>query len=827
MELLAARLRKALRLPERDEPDWARCLWALAEPASKGAWNNEMRLLSDLQKACLDNERPLYAADLVEWLLSGFRRPVKRPLPDLPPVLTVKHLRQAQARLPAARLADEDRRRLGNLLSSALGDAEARLRDLFRPRLHEALDAVGLNPASAAEGLARDKLVEELLDGVVQRGYLTLGDLRDALARNRLKLPDLAGPGEFISGDPLLRLDRRLADDLDGVYRQGEAYLRWLQRLSSVFFGTRVGRFLTLYLILPLLGSLFILMGIDGIAAELNRFVVRPLLRAASARGEVAEAVARDVEGHGSHEVVHTFNAWSFPLFALFLLFLIHSRPFRRGVLLGLWYVWLGVRGVLYDLPAAFFRLEAVRRFLQSPAYLRFYQFVARPIVLTLPVAVALRLGHVGWGWTLLVWGGLAVAVSAVSNTRVGLLVEETAADWTVRTWELVRDDLVPGLFRWIMWLSRRLQQRVEKVSYTVEEWLLFRQGQSRLIFALKLVLGVPWFVVSYVFRFAIIVLIEPQINPIKHFPVVTVSHKLMLLAATLIAGPLAPYFGWSDPKAFAFAVVIPVLSLIPGLFGFLAWELKENWKLYRANGSPVLEPEMIGSHGERLINFVRPGFHSGTLPKLFARLRRAKGAAERRNEEGLHHAEEDLRRFVQRELLAPLASSKSWPLSATTAVGHVRLATNRILIELCCPGAGPDGAWLEFANRGGRLVARFAAAGWVAGLPEVARGVLVTALTGFYERAGVDLAGEQLDAALPPGSEYEVAGGKLYVRPAGEQAPVVYDLAEPELPADAGRLVFCARPVTWQAWVERWQLDQLGEPHEPPLLSGVRLLPA
>ena len=41
------------------------------------------------------------------------------------------------------------------------------------------------------------------------------------------------------------------ADDLDGVYRRGEIYLRWLQRLSSAAFGTSVGRFLTLFLVLP------------------------------------------------------------------------------------------------------------------------------------------------------------------------------------------------------------------------------------------------------------------------------------------------------------------------------------------------------------------------------------------------------------------------------------------------------------------------------------------------------------------------------------------------------------------------------------------------
>ena len=35
----------------------------------------------------------------------------------------------------------------------------------------------------------------------------------------------------------------------------------------------------------------------------------------------------------------------------------------------------------------------------------------------------------------------------------------------------------------------------------------------------------------AYVLRFAVNVLLEPQFNPIKHFPVVTVGHKLLLAA--------------------------------------------------------------------------------------------------------------------------------------------------------------------------------------------------------------------------------------------------------------------------------------------------------
>ena len=42
---------------------------------------------------------------------------------------------------------------------------------------------------------------------------------------------------------------------LDGVYRRGEFYLRWMQRLSSLGFGTGVGRFLTRFAVVPFGGA--------------------------------------------------------------------------------------------------------------------------------------------------------------------------------------------------------------------------------------------------------------------------------------------------------------------------------------------------------------------------------------------------------------------------------------------------------------------------------------------------------------------------------------------------------------------------------------------
>src|SRR5208282_370442 len=141
--------------------------------------------------------------------------------------------------------------------------------------------------------------------------------------------------------------------------------------------------------------------------------------------------------------------------------------------------------------------------------------------------------------------------------------------------------------------------------------------------------LTVVWFAVTYVIRFAINLLIEPQINPIKHFPVVTVSHKVCLPMIPVLGDLLMQQFGMARTRAFGLATGI--ITGIPGIFGFAAWELKENWRLYRANRPDNLGPQGIGSHGETMLRLLRPGFHSGTVPKLYRKLRRAERRGQKR----------------------------------------------------------------------------------------------------------------------------------------------------------------------------------------------------
>jgi hypothetical protein len=170
-------------------------------------------------------------------------------------------------------------------------------------------------------------------------------------------------------------------------------------------------------------------------------------------------------------------------------------------------------------------------------------------------------------------------------NTRLGRDVEEAATDWALRYWAWVSIDLAPGLLHLVMDASRWCLEGVEQGFYRVSEWLRFRSGEGRAVIVAKAIMGLFWFGVTYLLRFAINLLIEPQINPIKHFPVVTVAHKVCLPLTGTLHDFLVVRFGLDKAEAWTFAGGI--ITSIPGIFGFMVWELKENWKLYASNRQP------------------------------------------------------------------------------------------------------------------------------------------------------------------------------------------------------------------------------------------------
>jgi hypothetical protein len=873
LAVLVDRLRPALGLGDAEVKAWRLVLPGLLGPAARGAWPVEARLLYDLQKVCIDHERELYAADLVEWIRSGFRRPIKRPLPEQREVLLLKHLRTAARRLRTARLPEAELVHLGQLLLAAVTRKERELRERFRPRVVAVFDEAGLLPQNLPEQVARDKVVEELLDHVVDHGFSTMGDLRDVLARSQLKLPDLTSPAELVRGDRLLRADKQLGVALDGVCQRGEVYRRLFQRISSVAFGTSVGRFLTRYLALPFGGAYAIIVGVMEIIDIVAEYVfrvehfhalayVRPLVHSWAVRLTGTDQyvyVPRDIPRHEETVLRHSDRLLqteislsrgllTIPL-GLFLFALLHIPPFRRGVVAALTWAYRGLRALLVDLPHAVLHWPPLRRVLDSRAFALFSYYGLKPGIVAGGVRLILWLEGVTRPVAFPVAVGVFVVVNMLLNSRFGREMEEIISDGLERGWQRLSVDILPELVNFVLDLFKRLLGAFDRVLYSVDEWLRFRGGETRASFQAKLWLGLAWFVVAYFVRMVVVLFVEPTFNPIKHFPTVTVTAKLLL--------PFYP--AWKDfcVESLSFlgrwaaeGVSAVVFLLLPGLAGFLVWELKENWRLYAANRPPTLRPVMVGSHGETLARLLRPGFHSGTLPKLHAKLRKAErralrspGAADRvrAHKAALHHLGENVRHFLEREFLALLNASTFWhntPLS----LGTVELGANRIRAEVFCPALGTAAVWLSFEERSGRLLAGVAGPGWLPCLSAEQRGALTTALAGLYKLSRVDVVRQQVEALLPPGvASYDIVDEGLWVG-SEDDAEAVYPLdaegdtlvprvtagtfPEPLPPLPAVPLLFGRVAVTWDWWVATWEGDRAGKPHPPLPVEGLCLLP-
>jgi hypothetical protein len=899
LERLISRLQAALELHDREAEEWRAALPALLGPASRGIWPPAARLLYDLQKVCIDYERDLYALDMVEWVASFGRKKIKREVPLQAEVLLVKHLRQAAGRLARVQIGDEERRRLAILLRAAIHHAEDRLREKIRPILTDSLVEVGFKPANQPEQVSLRKIVEELLDRVTERGFINMGDLRDAVSRNQVKLED-ATPLHTLLGDKLIKANRKLAIKLDGVYHRGEIYLRWLQRLSSLLFGTGLGRWITLFLLLPFGGAFAALVFAQEMLhlAQVKVHVKGGLFSAFASestapakketppvkreeqpppQGEDSAAdLANELEPEGpdegegalfeTPEDVHPSTGGlhlDIPapvalaillMLGFFIMGVIHSARFRSKTWEGTKLVWKGIRGVLFDWPVAFLHLPAVERVFESRPMVFFRRRLFVPLLFgCLAAAICLVIGIKGVHYDEWIAFGIAFVLSLLFfSSRLGRHTEEAITDWLARNWYWLRVDALPGLINLTIQLFKDIMDRIERVLYTVDEWLRFRPGDNKLALVYKPILGLIWFLLTYLIRLLINVFIEPTVNPIKHFPAVTVTAKLILplvipakvLAdGTFIGGPiavaLAPHFGLGTANTIAGLFLL----LFPGLGGFLVWELKENWKLYRANRKKDLRPVLIGHHGETLLRFLKPGFHSGTLPKLYSKMRRAERRGDGRKifkqHEALHHIKESLRRFVERELLMLLEQSKSWG-GLKLLVGEVRTATNRVRIELRCPDLDETGVWLVFDERFAWLVAGIRHPGWLHRLNNTQKAAFETALAGLYKLGGVALVREQIESCLPSATvSYAINGRGLILFPGGdfakeERIPLQGPFPPAESAAGNGQLVFAPQqllysnvPITWDDWVRAWEDDKQGRIPDLPQLQRVRLLPA
>jgi hypothetical protein len=856
----AATRREPLAGADRGSASLTEPLLALAHMAARPALGGDLavqlgleaRVLYDLQKAAIAAEREVLRVDVAAWAFSFGSRPVVR---SLAPALEVRVAREVHAAehklalvhiLPsggAARDDAADLRALRRAVHALAADADASVRRAVGPKVQRVLEEVGLRPASRPEEVARTKLVEELVDLAITHGHFDLGQLRDAISRNDLKLPDLRGPHELVFDDPLLRADRRLAVELDGVYRRGEIYLRGLQKGSSLLFGTKVGRFVTLYAILPVLAAFILLEGLQHL--------LHPLL---------------GLFGVHERHVPHLMGPVSFPLTALTIFGLLHSALFRKlaGKVAGA--IGFFFAAIFFRLPMAIAQLPLVRRVLRSEPMAAFRRHVLRPVVLGTLAWLVLPGGHAhahGFHASVHVdrigGGTILLASFVLFLTKYGSAAEEMALDYAVRSFRHVRTRVLPGVLKAISEVFAAMVEGSERLIYAVDERLRFGRGEGSLRIVAKGALGLAWGFFAFWIRIYVNLLIEPQVNPIKHFPVVTVSHKIMLpMAPQVVHALIRVLRPIGRVAATTFASITALL--LPGFFGFLAWELKENYKLYQASREGRLRAAPIGHHGETMAGLLKPGFHSGTIPKLTAKIRRAARAhAEKLAELQTQRLEieEAIERFVARELTSLLARAPQWK-GGPVEVAHVELGGNRVLVTLTAPRLAPAGAagaagaagehatsgahaagdaCIAFEEQSGFIVAGLAQAGFVDALDDAQRSVFEAALAGLYARGAVDLVREQIESELarlskndvaPP---YDIADDGLIVWPGGDYvSEIVYALdgddvlpyvlrgagggdagerrGEPRKPLRADRLMFARQTPTWRAWSDAWATD-------------------
>ena len=841
LQTLTQKLQEALKLTPEEAAEWFQVLPALLDKADQGRWPVEAKLLYDLQKICHEHGRKLYTLDLVEWALSAGKRPIKRPLSLLQGVHTNNHLRGAARRLTLARVSDEDRQRLVKLLNAALHRSEERLRERVRPILGDAFHDVGLVAPAAnvrlragtvaagpAERVALHKMIEELLDRVTENGFFTFSDLRDTLSSNQLKLADVPDPNTFWRGDPLLRLDRRLASSMEGVYKRGEFYLRWLESGSSLLFGTAPGRFLTRNLLLPFGGAFLLITGLTFLW------------------------------NHASHRA-DKLPLGSFLPLGVFLLGLMYIEGMRGWFVEAAKRTFRVLRSAFYEQPVRLWRRPWFQGMLRSWPVLLLYWYVLKPAAVC-GLLLFLWPAH----FASLTAAAIAFAVANLAmNSTLGAAAGEAAREAVALSVAWIRVDGLRGLIRVVGEFFKRVTEAVESALYTVDEWLRFRSGEGRLTVAVRAILGVLWFPFRYLFRLYFVVLIEPSLNPLK-LPLSIIAAKFFVLIPNyvevmvyhseaqryLIDNVLAPNVGETAAWVLTFGVIVPTLWLGPSAVAFLVWELRGNWRLFRANRPARLRPVLVGHHGETVLQLLRPGHHSGTVPRLFGQLRRAERAAyhsgdwraARATRLALRDVAHSVRVFVEREFVTLLHQSKSWPERPVRAA-QVVLSCGRIRIELGHEQYPGESVWLALEDQSGWLIAGVQETGWLKHVTEEQRRALTSALAGLYRLAGVDFVREQLAVVLAPLHRYHLTDHQLVVwtdREGGQAG--AYDLRgrrqrlsyrsltdiapAPAPPLEARQVFFSRLPLTWKEWSECWQSDQKGESHPQVFGEGMRLLP-
>lgn len=662
-------------------------------------------------------------SELCPWgfVLSFGKTPIRRSLPGVELLSARNSLLKARLLILRSEMNETVVGAIVSRIEKSVHNLENQVREAFAPRFFEAMDEADFAPTHLVEKAARSAIVEDMVDRLLQARQLSFGDLRDILARNEMKLPDLNGILGWLKGDPLRRLDKALARRIPGAYRPGEFYTTGLQALSSLFYATSLGRVVLLWAILPLLMTI--------VLWKFPQYMHEELLKFAGMVSRNSELYKSVLESEARRLPVYEDTTWTRPVLASVEDFISHQGFEEKRLVLGS----PPIMAITFIYFVCLLHFAAVQR-LTSAGFsllgrlLRWlFWALPRDIIQSPVVQGVLELPPVRWLWTLGLKPALLSALifwflsPRLAEFHIGPILRATcflimmaifasrpfirAEAWVWDVFgEWMHDFGVQSLYRlgtWLAWLGKQVLDWISLIILGITEWLRPKPETSGIALVFKGILAAVFMPVLAFLRFAVIVLLEPQINPIKHFPTVTIGHKFMLVLVVPLAGQLEQ-FGLE--KAMAFTTAFLFIFGVPGFFGFMVWELKENWRLYAANRPERLPRLRIGSHGESFLSLFRPGFHSGTIAKLFRRLRHSQGIKRLRIFSELNHHRDTLTRALGRhgEALYRLASASTNQVQGSQEGKHEGksvLSLHRLGLRGICVQASVKGkAPLEFA---------------------------------------------------------------------------------------------------------------------------------
>jgi hypothetical protein len=590
LQRLVNRLGQTVHLAPNSAGDWVAELTLLLGRADQGAMPAEAAILFELQKACREHESESYAFDMARPILSQGRTPLQRALPCLRDVRVARHVRAALRRLAGARLTDMERTRLRRLLVEAVRGADDRVRQSFGSVLSRALLEAGVRSTSAEARQAIERLTGELLCRITARGYFTFVNLRHAITRNGLRIPDFGDPQEFLRDDPLWRLDRLLAEALDGVYRPADAYRRWAQRSTSLVFGTSVGRVLWRYAAMPFGGAFVLIEMLDYL---LGRFTP------AGSLSELARTVSGLPEVTGGlpfHLVVHgtlTLLIGGF-LFALSVFGAFRRVCYRSAAALG-----RGTRLLVLDLPSQALRMEIPGNHQRSWAVQLGYAFLIKPLVLWSLLALC---------WPVLLTSVVRMTVGIVLtgllvNSRPGMALERAALRGLSWLHAALTGTRMSRLIRWVAALLKGDLGLADGVTRAVDECLRPRSGDDRSSRVSMAIAALLWAPIGWLARFYVAVLIEPGFNPVKA-PLSIVAAKFVY-PWVLNAGLHEQMANLLGGGRLGWLFTLVTIWLLPDAIAFLLWETKENWELYREKDPALIESASDGrGNGDALPSY-------------------------------------------------------------------------------------------------------------------------------------------------------------------------------------------------------------------------------